>query len=165
VPKLKPEKVAAAFSRIALAVSLISIIPTDVRAQNAASIDDGDRLVVPYHWKIEHRAKSAIDNFVHQLGTPEGRKILGAVGAAVGFDPPIARMVTANIPLPGIDQRATDNRGVLAAPSGMTICRAGTVGALEASHASWSSRIARSNGQDGLGYYTSWVPAPEQLIG
>jgi hypothetical protein len=80
-------------------------------------------------------AKSAIDNFVHQLGTPEGRKILGAVGAAVGFDPTIARMVTANIPLPGIDQRATDNRGVLAAPSGMTICRAGTVGALAAAAA------------------------------
>jgi hypothetical protein len=60
---------------------------------------NGDRLVVPYHWKIEHRASSAIDNLVHQLGTPEGRAILGAVGAAVGFDPTVARMVTANIPL------------------------------------------------------------------
>jgi uncharacterized membrane protein YGL010W len=49
--------------------------------------------------KIEHRARSAIDNLVHQLGTPEGRAILGAVGAAVGFDPTVARMVTANIPL------------------------------------------------------------------
>ncbi|KJC45299.1 hypothetical protein [Bradyrhizobium sp. LTSP857] len=92
--KLESKKVVAA---MAAAVSLI--VPSNARAQNAASIDDGDRLVVPYDWKVEHRARNAIDNFVHQLGTPEGRAIRGAVGAAVGFDSAVARMVSANIPL------------------------------------------------------------------
>lgn len=66
--KLESKKVAAAMAAV---VSLISIVPSNARAQNAESIDDGDRLVVPYHRKIEHRARSTIDNFLHQLRTPE----------------------------------------------------------------------------------------------
>jgi hypothetical protein len=126
---------------------------------DVATLDNGDRIIVTYHFKIEHRAKSAIDIFVHQIGTPEGRKILGAALSAIGVDPTIASIVSANVPLPAINAEATENRGILSYP-GMTICKAGPVGDLETSHASWSGRIVRSPTQDGLGYYTAVGTSP-----
>ena len=142
-------------SGLVLALALMGAISANALAADAASIDQGDRLIVSYHWKIEHRAKSPIDIFVHQLGTPEGRKLLASVASIVGFNPILATIVSANVPLPHLDRRTTDNKGTLAAPDGMTICKAGPIGQLEASHASWSSSIVRDNKQNGLGFYTS----------
>jgi hypothetical protein len=124
------------------------------------SVDNGDRLLVPYHWKIEHRAKSPIDNLVHQLGTPEGRKILASMAGLVGIDPTVASIVTANIPLPHLDAAATGNRGIIYAPSGMVICKAAPIGSLETSHATWGASILRNDNENGLGYYTSVGTSP-----
>jgi hypothetical protein len=149
-------------SGLVLVLALIGATSSNALAQDAASIDDGNRLIVPYHWKIEHRAKSPIDIFVHQLGTSEGRKLLATVATIVGFDPTLATIVSANVPLPHLDPGTTDNKGLLAAPDGMTICKAGPIGQLEASHASWSSSIVRNNKQNGLGFYTSVGTSPGQ---
>jgi hypothetical protein len=144
-----------AASTLVLALALIGANSPNVLAQNAASVDNGDRLIVPYHWKIEHRAKSPIDILVHQLGTPEGKKLLGTLASIAGFNPILATLVTANVPLPRLNPGVTENKGLVAAPDGMTICKAGPIGTLEASHASWSSQIVRTETQNGLGYYTA----------
>lgn len=146
--------------RLGVALTLIGTTSANALAAEAASVDNGDRLLVPYHWKIEHRGKSPIDVFVHQLGTPEGRKLIATIAAMVGVDPTVATIVTANIPLPHLDENATDNSGLIATPNGMTICKAGPIGQLEASHASWSSRIVRNNKKDGLAFSTSVGTSP-----
>jgi len=132
----------------------------DADQANVASVDNSDRIVVPYHWKIEHRAKNPVDIFVHQLGTPEGRKIIASALSIVGVDPTVAAIVTANVPLPRLNAAATENRGIIDAPSGMVICKAGPLGDLETSHASWSARIIRNDKQNGLGYYTAVGTSP-----
>jgi hypothetical protein len=144
---------AAAFG---LPVGAATMVSTKANAEqvDVATLDNGDRVIVTYHVKIEHEASSLIDIIIHQAGTPEGRKILGAALSAVGVDPTVASIISANVPLPTFDAEATENRAVFSYP-GMTICKAGPVGDLEASHASWSGRIARSPTQNGLGLYAA----------
>lgn len=141
--------------RVGLCILAIVTTSKVALATDVASFDNGDRILVPFHWKIEHRAGNPFENFARQLGTPEGRKIIGTIATLAGLDPATATVAAAAIPLPKLDAGATDNRGIIAAPAGMTICNAKPIGKLEASHASWSSSIVRNGNQDGLGYYTS----------
>jgi hypothetical protein len=146
--------------RFGVALALIGATSANALAADAVSIDNGDQLIVPYHWKIEHKGISPIDIFVHQLGTPEGRALLASIASILGFNPTLGTIVAANVPLPHLNPGATDNKGILASPNGMTICKAGPIGTLEASHASWSSVIVRNDKQNGLGFYTSVGTSP-----
>jgi len=136
-----------------LAAALMGVIAStsalaELVAGNGVSLDNGDRLVVPFHMKIEHRNKSAIEILLRQADTREGRKILAALASLAGFNPGVAAIVTANIPVLSLPSTPTDNRGVIAAPKGMTICKAGPKGNLEASHAAWSASIFRNDKQN-----------------
>ena len=128
---------------------------------DAASLDGGNRLIVAYHWKIEHRAKNPFDVAITQLATPEGKALLGAVASVAGFNPTLVTIISASLPNLNVNAAVTDNTGVIKPPSGMTICKAGAIG-LETSHAYWSSSIVRNDKQSGLAFYTSVGISPGQ---
>ena len=125
----------------------------------ALTYDGGNRIDIPFHWKIEHRARSPIDIFVHQGGTKEGKALLEALASAVGAGEIVQTIILA-VPLPTLNLGATDNYITVGAPDGMTICKAGPIGNLEASHAAWSARIVRNPHENGLAHYTSIGTGP-----
>lgn len=141
---------------------LIVAFSIEANADSVASFDDGNRIVASYHWKIEHAKKSVLEILVTQLGTAEGRTILADAAALLGLDPTVAKIVASNVPLPHIDYGATENKGVLASPSGMTICKAGPLGQLKFSRAAWSSTVVRNSSTDGLAYYTAVGTDPHE---
>lgn len=154
-------KFAPAVQRLGLALVLVGVSGAEALAGDSGlqwsshTFDNGNRLVVAYHLKIEHRAKSPLDILVHQLGTAEGKKLIADAAAALGLNPALATIVTNVAPLPKFAFEETENKGNFLSPTGYTICKAGPVGKIEASRASWSTKILRNANVDGLNYYTA----------
>ncbi len=140
---------------LALALGMASAAPIESLAMDAGSFDNGERVVIALHWKIEHRSSNPVEILIKQAGTPEGRALLATLATLIGADPQTASVVATAIPLPSINYKATDNRGLIPSPAGMTVCNAGPIGHLEASRAAWSASLVRNGTQNGISYYTS----------
>ncbi|UIY24835.1 hypothetical protein LZK76_02980 [Rhizobium leguminosarum] len=65
-------------------MALLALGVQQASAGNVATFDNGDRMLVPFSWKIEHAQGTIVEFIIGNLNTTQGRELLGA--AAMAFE-------------------------------------------------------------------------------